>query len=517
MQAPGAPTAAGAPASEPLPPPRLPAALEGLQQQRVDVVGIASVEGAEMARYLLAAGFTEVVGHDQQPDPEALTRAHWLAHAGTRAEDRRPRLEAVLGGLARLQLGREYLQGVGEGKVVVPTQGWFLSPANRPLEELRRAGHPFYSMIQAYLDLARGPVVGVTGSLGKSTTTAMTASVLRHSGRFPQVWLAGNDRHNQQALLDVARDERGASCLVLEISNRQLLQMDQAPRLACLTNITPNHLDEHGGLEGYLEAKRRIFDLPGCELAVRNGDDPLSLQLELPEGLDELRFGFGEATLAGLDGAFAEGGSLRARQGGRAETVVEVRDLRLPGRHNLANALAALATTVAALAPDQGWRPGAARALAQFTTLRHRLELVWQAEGVDYYDDLSSTTPQSTVAAVRALGRSCVLICGGDDKGIDFQELAALVEGAVPWVVLLPGAGGERLGAELAAGGKGPAVRPVADLGSAVGLARELAEPGQAILLSPACPGFFSAHYRQGGFRKAVRAATSPRRRRPSG
>ncbi len=501
----------------PSPPLRLPPRLQGLRQSRLDVVGVASVEGGELVRYLLAAGFTKVVGHDRQPDLESLRRAHALAHAGLAREERSARLEALLQGLSGLHLGPSYLEGVEEAELILPTQAWFLSPANQPLQELQAQGRPFYSLIQAYLDLAPEAVVGVTGTHGKSTTTAMLAGMLQGSGRFQQVWLAGNDRHNRQALVELAL-AAGPSCLVLEVSNRQLLQMDRAPRVSCLTNISPNHLDEHGGLQGYVEAKRRIFELPGCEVAVRNGEDRMSLEGlgELPDGIRELRFAFSAPGLDQLDGAFVSDGRLCVREGLAEEARLEVRELSLPGRHNLANALAALAGALAVLGRGEDLARAAA-ALPRFRGLRHRIELVWQSAGVDYFDDLSSTTPQSTVAAVRALGRECVLICGGDDKGIGFEELAGLVGGSVAWVVLLPGAGGERLAAELRQQGRGESLRLVPDLAQAVELARSLARPGQAVLLSPACPGFFSSHYREGGFRQLLRSATSPRPRRPTG
>jgi UDP-N-acetylmuramoylalanine--D-glutamate ligase len=514
MEAPGTPAAAAAEAPGDRPALRVPGALADLRQSRLDLVGVASVEVGEMARYLHAAGFTNLVGHDQQPDRESLVRAHQLAHAGLSRAERRLRLQELLEGLSSLQLGDGYLTGVEESAVVIPTQAWFLASANAPLLRLRQRGHPFYSLIQAYLDLARGEVIGVTGSHGKSTTSALVAAILRGSSLFPTVWLAGNDRHDRQALEEVARDP-GQGCLVLEISNRQLLQMDRAPRVGCITNITPNHLEEHGGMAGYAVAKRRIFDLPGCEVAVRNGNQPL-LPVDRPmaEGVRELRFADTEADLGGLDGAFEEGGELRLRWQGRALTVMSVEDVPLPGAHNLANVRAALSVLAGVTDPRPELLSRAAAAIADFRALRHRTELVRQHLGVDYFDDLSSTTPQSTVAAIQAMGRPCILIAGGEDKGIDFAQLAAVVVAKARSVVLLPGAGSDRLARELTLAGNGERLHRVAQLQAAVELARDLAQPGDAVLLSPACPGFFTAHYRDGGFRQAVREATSPRPRR---
>ncbi|HVC22395.1 MAG TPA: Mur ligase family protein [Candidatus Dormibacteraeota bacterium] len=492
---------------------RVPARLAELGQSRIDLVGVASVEGGEMARYLLASGFTNLVGHDQQPDLESLRRSHHLAHAGMDRDARHQRLEELLTGLRSLQLGGDYLKGIETSALIIPTQAWFLAAANAPLQQLKERGHPFYSLIQAYLDLARGEVVGVTGTHGKSTTSSLVAALVAQSGLYPKVWLAGNDRHDRQALVEVAGDD-GTGCLVLEISNRQLLQMERAPRVGCLTNITPNHLDEHQGLAGYVAAKRRIFELPGCEVAIRNGDDPQSLAGgDLRPEVRQLRFARGLEQLAGLDGAFEEEGLLRLRWQGTSHAVMAAASVPLVGRHNLSNVRAAL-TVLAVLAPlEPDQLAKAAQAVESFRPLRHRTELVRQHRGVDYVDDLSSTTPQSTVAAVMGLGRPCILIAGGEDKGIDFSELSKMVGASVGRLLLLPGKGSDRLAQEVSTAGHEDLVSRLGTLQEAVSLATELAQPGDTILLSPACPGFFTAHYRQGGFRQAVRAATSPRPR----
>jgi UDP-N-acetylmuramoylalanine--D-glutamate ligase len=490
--------------------------LEELRDERVDVVGVASVEGGEMARFLLAAGFTKVVGHDLQGSPEELARAHHLAHAGLRPADRASRLQFLEEGLHRLQLGHSYLDGIEESALVVPTQAWFMQSANQRLHQLRAAGKPFYSLVQAYLDLARGPVAGITGSHGKSTTSALVAAALSRAQLFSKVWLAGNDRHSRQDLEEVARDLDGTGCLVLEISNRQLLQMERAPDVACITNITPNHLEEHEGMEGYVACKRRIVELPGCRVGIRNADDPVSMSTgPLPPGVRELRFAQLEGGLERGDGVYEADGAIWLRQEGQRHQFLELARLQLHGDHNHANVRAAIAVCAALSQFTAGAIPQLAEGMERLGTLPHRIQLVWQADGVDYYDDLSSTTPQSTVAAIATVGRPLVLICGGQDKGIGFGSLAELVGRLVRQVLLLPGTGSDRLFEEVAQRGEARVVTRVPSLLEAVRLARETARSGEVILLSPACPGFFTAHYRDGGFRRAVRSlATSPRQGR---
>jgi UDP-N-acetylmuramoylalanine--D-glutamate ligase len=483
-----------------------------LRNQRVDVVGVASVEGGEMARFLLAAGFNRVVGHDMQDSPEELARAHHLAHAGLRPADRAARLQLLKDGLHRLQLGPSYLEGIEGSALVLPTQAWFMHTANQALHQLRAAGQPFYSLVQAYLDLARGPVVGITGSHGKSTTSSLVAAALSRAELYSTVWLAGNDRHSQQNLEEVSRDVDGTGCLVLEISNRQLLQMDRAPEVACITNITPNHLEEHHGMAGYVASKRLIVELPGCRAAVRNADDPVSVSTgPLPDGVSELRFAHLETGLDGRDGTYEADGAVWLRRSGATHRFLELGHLQLRGEHNRANARAAVAVCSALPGFHPRAIPKLAEGMERLGTLPHRIQLVWQAQGVDYYDDLSSTTPQSTVAAIATVARPLVLICGGQDKGIGFGELAELVGQSVKLLLLLPGEGSERLRQEVEERGGSKLVSQVPSLLEAVRLARDAARPGEAILLSPACPGFFTAHYRDGGFRRTIRSlATSP-------
>ncbi|MHB1501556.1 MAG: Mur ligase family protein [Candidatus Dormibacteria bacterium] len=495
---------------------RLPPALAGLQDRRIDVVGIAGVEGGEIARFLLAAGFTQVVGHDQQPDLAELSAAHRLAHAGENEVEREQRLTHLRRGLAGLNLGDRYLDGIEGSSLVIPSQAWFLNPANLVLHQLRQEGRPFYSLVQAYLDLAMGPVIGVTGSHGKSTTSSLVAAALRQARLFPFVWLGGNDRHNRQALEEVARDGGGQGCLVLEISNRQLLQTTTAPGIAAITNITPNHLEEHGGMAGYIACKRRIFDLDGCRLAVRNADDPVTAATgPLRPGVHELRFARSEESLQDCDGAFLSGAAVWMRLEGRDTEVLQTSHLSLRGEHNLANVLAAVAICSALGTRVAGLEDALGEGICRLGTLAHRIQLIWQEAAVDYYDDLSSTTPQSTLAAIRTVGRPVVLICGGQDKGVPFDELAAEVGASVRAVVLLPGDGSERIAQAVGLRSRSDLVIPVATLEEAVRAARELASAGEAVLLSPACPGFFSAHYRHGGYRNLLRRlSTSPRRRR---
>jgi UDP-N-acetylmuramoylalanine--D-glutamate ligase len=238
--------------------------------------------------------------------------------------------------------------------------------------------------------------------------------------------------------------------------------------------------------------------------AVLNADDPACRAIG--DGLPGAIRWFSIANEVSA-GAWLADGRIKLRSGpgevpldaGPAESPA------LPGVHNLSNSLAAaLAAWLAGAEVD-----GIAAGLAGFGGLRHRIQYVWRANGVDYYDDLNATSPQATVAALRALDRPLVLIAGGDDKGLDYGTLAQEMPGRVHLALLLPGPGSDRLAAALKA-------HPAADditvarcltLKDATLEAVSAAQPGDAVLLSPACPGFFSRHYgHSGGQSRGFRA-----------
>ena len=371
----------------------------------------------------------------------------------------------------------------------------------------------FFSLVQLYLALAPGTVVGVSGSLGKSTTTHLLGEMLVAAGR--DVIFAGNDRHGQQALgrLEAATPD---SVLLLEISNRHLKVIDRSPNVAVVTNVYPNHLDEHDGWDGYVEAKTRMvrYQGPG-DIAVLNAD--LDVTRGMVSSATSDVYWFGEAT-----GDRGERG-VRLEQDrlvdiGMSGFQLSTADVPLSGRHNLYNVAAA---ATAALAMGVGPRH-IHEAVRRFRGLKHRLQFVWDAGGVRFYDDLNSTTPTATEAALRTLGDRVVWIFGGDDKGLDASGLGDAARDVMKVALALPGPGTDRILARLE--GRGTWIERVPDLPSAVERAVALAEPGDKVLLSPASPGFFSLYYvgtdEDVGFKKLVRVATlgeptSPPARKP--
>ena len=234
--------------------------LFALRDEPVHVVGAGSVEGAHLLLFFLDHGFTNLVGHDFS-EPGEFARAFNRVHVGWPKPERQAMLDRLRAGVD-LRYRDRYLEGVEGADAIAVTQGWYLYPSNQRLADSPDLHERFFSLVQLYLALAPGTVVGVTGSQGKSTTSRLLRDMLVEAGR--EVIFAGNDRHSRQALgeLEAATPD---TILLLEISNRHLKTLDRSPNVAVVTNVYPNHLDEHGGWDGYVEAKSRLvrYQEPG--------------------------------------------------------------------------------------------------------------------------------------------------------------------------------------------------------------------------------------------------------------
>lgn len=469
-----------------------------------------------MLRFLWAEGLRRLTVHDLQP-AEQVAAAFRRNHVGMTKALR----EAVWAEIEALPIqrrfGPDYLAGIDRAEAVFAGQAWYLYPPNLPtLADLRHRGVPFHGLSELYFDLSPAPILAVTGSNGKSTTSRLVEAILRLTGRT--VHYAGNERHSVQCL-DQLRTMTAEDWLVLEVSNRQLIDLAPRPRIGVVTNVLPNHLDEHGGtLAAYAAVKRKLVATQGPgDMAVLNADNPVtaSWRDELPG--DVYWFSrLGEVPR----GAWLAEGRLQLRRAADAAVVDAgpIAGTRLLGEHNHENILAAAcAAWLAGATPEE-----IGRGVAAFRGLRHRIQFVWSAGGVDYYDDLNSTTPQATVAALATLPAPIVLIAGGDDKGLDYGQLAELAAAKVRRVVLLPGAGSERLAAALAARGpeRTPPIEWQDNLPDAVAAVVARAEPGDQVLLSPACPYFFRQYYLSDGdelgFRSLLRQLTTESPGKPS-
>ncbi len=382
-------------------------------------------------------------------------------------------------------------------------------PPDSPyLQAAARAGVPVESEINLTFRFLPTPfTVGVTGSNGKTTTSHLIHTMVKACGR--RSWLGGNMGGSLLPVLDEIRD---TDVVVLELSSFQLETTGEAglgPRVAVLTNITPNHLDRHGTFEAYAAAKRQIF--LKAQGAVLNASDPETAQIVRSTGsMRKIFFSSREALGEGIS---LEADRIVSASGGQRIELVSRSEVVLPGIFNVENIMAALGALSLILERDK-IPPEAVRAGAAFEGVPHRLETVAMKAGVRYINDSIATTPESTIAAVEALGGEIALIAGGYDKGIPLEGLARRIIESVRVVYLIGATAGNIEEAIRRArdgspqlSGSGPEVVRAGVLGEAVRLAADRAGEGWTVLLSPAFASYDQfIHFEQRGevFRECV-------------
>ncbi len=338
----------------------------------------------------------------------------------------------------------------------------------------RDAGIPVVGELELGALAAHAPLICITGTNGKSTTTDLVGALLRAAGR--EVAVCGNIG---RAICEVAESVSPQGLLVVEVSSFQLETVSRLqPYIATWLNLTPDHLDRHGSLDTYAAMKSRLFDRQSeDDWAVRNADDAEVLRRVSGAG-SPLEFSAQHEVAEGA--GFAEGELRLAWRGGR-ERLLPRSELRLPGPHNLANALAALATVLPLeIAPDT-----LRQVLRTYGGLEHRLEPAGEVRGVRFVNDSKATNTASMEVALQSFPEPLVLIAGGRDKGQDFRPLHALVRMMVRHLVLI-GEGAEPMRQAW------PDVPfdLAGSMAEAVTLAHRAAGPDGVVLLSPGCASF---------------------------
>ena len=364
---------------------------------------------------------------------------------------------------------------------------------------------PVLTEISLFFRLCPATIVGVTGTKGKTTTTTLIGRILARGPR--RVSVGGNiGRAIIQELDTLTRDD----IVVLELSSFQLETLGRSPHVAVVTNIGEDHLDHHGTRENYIAAKRNIVAWQGAnDVAVLNLDDPTTTAMHT--GAPSQVRGFSLAMRPRHGGFLDPGGRLVLTDGDRRTPLCAASELRVPGRHNVANALAAaIVGDVFDIPPD-----AIGEELRNFEGVPRRLQTVSEKDGVLWVNDSASTTPTATITAIDAFDRPAVVILGGVGKGADFSELARVVVTRARGAVLIGTAADEIASALEAAGAAraGVAVERARTLEDAVAAARRLAQAGDVVLLSPACASFdmfTSADERGDKFTVLVRSFTEP-------
>ena len=449
--------------------------IESLRHKTVAVIGI-GVSNTPLLELLLTEGI-RVTACDKRSREQMGEQAEHLEQLG-----------------CELHLGADYLKDL-DADVIFRTPG--LRPDVPEIAACVDRGAVLTSEMEVFFEVCPCTIIAVTGSDGKTTTTTIIAELLKAAGK--RVWVGGNIGH---PLLCEADGMLATDYAVLELSSFQLMTMKHSPHIAVVTNLAPNHLDVHRDMAEYVAAKENIFrHQSGEDVAVFNADNDITAE--------QSRRAPGRARLFSrqdevADGVFLRGEDIVCRSGGHERVVMTTGDIKIPGVHNVENYMAAIAA-VDGLVPDEVIRDFA----REFGGVEHRIELVRTYRGVRYYNDSIASSPSRTIAGLRSFREKVILIAGGYDKHIPFDVLGPEIVEHVKLLVLC-GATADKIRAavENAPGyqpGK-PEILDVTPFTAAVEAARDRAQPGDVVTLSPACAAFdqFKNFAERGKFFKSI-------------
>lgn len=372
-----------------------------------------------------------------------------------------------------VELGGHHEETFVQQDLIVPSPG---VPADFALLlKAKSAGVTIWSEIELAYRFLQGPLIGITGSNGKTTTTALIEHILRNAG-FPTI-LAGNIG---TPLISRVADSKKNTLTVVELSSFQLELIETfRPNISLLLNITPDHLDRHHTLESYAAAKARIFEnQTEDDAAILNADDAATT----PHAPKRSRVYWFSRKRRVTEGAYLHGEDLVFRQDGTEETIIKRGEIPLVGGHNLENVLAAIVASrlAGALAP------AVAKGIRSFAGVEHRLESVAEIHGVRYYNDSKATNVDATLKALEAFAGRVLIILGGKDKDSDYTVLRKpLSEKAI--LALLIGAAAEKIDRQISGS---VAIDRAETLEQAVETASRTAHSGDVVLLAPACASF---------------------------
>jgi UDP-N-acetylmuramoylalanine--D-glutamate ligase len=434
------------------------------QGKKVLILGAAR-QGLATLRYLLKNGASLTV-NDIQP-----------------AEEFKDLVDKFRDQKIRWLFGAHPLFLLNDSDLIVVSGG---IPLNLPiLIEAVRRGIPLTNDSQLFLQSVKTQTIGITGSAGKTTTTALVGEIAKQSVSDKQkAWVGGNIGN---PLIEHLDEIQANDLVVMELSSFQLELMSLSPQVAAILNLSPNHLDRHENMQAYIQAKAQILRFQSAEdSAILNCEDATTMELA-PLVCGRL-VTFGHFPYDSDAGAYLEDETLVYTEAGKKFALMHRGEIGLRGEHNLMNALAACAIAMSA-----GLSPAAIRnGIGAVHSIPHRLEWVREWRGSNWYNDSIATAPERTMAALRAFDQPILLLLGGRDKNLPWDDLAELIHQKVKKVVLF-GEAADLIAYAIGTPKTGEHPRTIIKcekFESAVRKAAEIAEKGDTILLSPGCTSF---------------------------
>ena len=364
--------------------------------------------------------------------------------------------------------GEKYLEGLKDFDIIFRTPG--LPYLHEKIQEAKMAGVEISSQIKLFFNECPSPIIGITGTKGKGTTATLIGNILKESSK--KVYLGGNIG---KAPIEFMDELTKNDIVVLELSSFQLQDLKKSPHIAVVLDIKIDHLDYHSGRNEYIEAKKMIVEhQTGKDFAVINADYLTSFEFGIA-GPSQTYF-FSRRKSVDL-GTFVGDGKIILRIKEKDIEIIQISDIQLRGEHNLENICAAITASYLSGANIDSIQ----KAVKEFKGLEHRLELVGEIRGVKYYNDSFSTTPDTTIAALRSFNEPIILLLGGSEKNADYDQLKNVINNSNIKLIISIGETAKKIV---------PNIGEIKTMDEAIKIVTDKAKEGDVVLLSPASASF---------------------------
>ncbi len=431
--------------------------MEKLKNQKVGVLGLGD-ENIALVKYLIEQNANVVVCDKQS------------------REELGEYYREVKNLPVQFRLGPHYLDHLDDFKTVFRTPG--LPYLDKKIQEAQKAGVEISSQTKLFFMLCPCPIIGITGTKGKGTTTALIGEILKYAGK--DVYLGGNIGKPPISFIDKLNKD---NLVVLELSSFQLQDLEKSPHIAVVLDIKIDHLDYHQDEAEYIEAKLNIVRFQTKDdFAVINADYLTSI--EFASSTAAKIWWFSRRKTVDI-GSFLLHDKLILRTEDKETEIIALNQIQLRGAHNIEN-IAAAATASFLAGADLG---AIKTAVKDFKGLEHRLEFIREARGVKFYNDSFSTTPETTIAAIQSFKEPIILLLGGSEKGSDYQELGKIISQSKVKMIIPIGLTARRIVKEVV-NNDIKIIDEIQSMTEAIKIVQENARPGEVVLLSPASASF---------------------------
>lgn len=482
--------------------------LKKLSKKNIHIIGISGLEGWAMLDFFLTKGFQNITAHDFIEEND-FQRNFIKNHPGISSKETKKILSKLSIYKKRIKFffKKNYLKEIDKADFIFVPQSWFLYKENRRLFKIKNK-IPFLGIINIYFAFAPAKIIGITGSYGKTTTSRLTYYTLKKSNK--RTFYGGNDKKAAQSLSEIPKMKKN-DFLVLEISHRQLMNyknllsnpksnaqnLTRTPFIAVVLNISRNHLDEVKTFKEYRELKKRIllFQKPK-EFSILNYDD-LSVRKFATQVKSKTVFFSVKKPLK--EGVFFDkkSGYLSIKTKKKIIKIIKKEELSFQAQNHLEDVLAAITVSFLAKVKIKNIK----RAIKDFSWPRDCLENLAKIGGINYYNNLASTTPESTEIAIKSLepsrkkddGKRLILITGGEDKKSNYKKLSNLIKKNVEYLILFQDTVSNKL-IKWFSKEERKSIKKAANLKEAIKITKEKSREGDSILLSPS-GAFFQTKY----------------------